>query len=155
MKTCELISRLKICRSLEEVFPFFADASNLNLLTQEWLNFLILTPSPIMMKEGREIDYRLRLHGIPLRWRSRIKVWNPPSLFIDEQVRGPFRSWIHEHHFLAVGRETIIEDRVSYGVWGGSIIDRFLVAPDLRRIFEYRRAQLSERFPDISIDLAR
>jgi len=155
MKTFELISRLKISRNPEEVFPFFADASNLNLLTPEWLSFLIITPPPIMMEERREIDYRLRLHGIPLRWRSRIKVWDPPNLFIDEQVRGPFRYWIHEHHFRGVGQSTIIEDRVSYGVWGGSIIDRFIVEPDLRRIFEYRCARLSNRFPDMTIEPAR
>ena len=146
MRTFELHSAVLIPRTPEEVFPFFADARNLDLLTPPWLHFQILDPGPIPIQAGTEIDYRLRVRGVPLRWRSRITAWDPPSLFVDEQVRGPYRRWIHQHRFRPVEGGTLVEDRVRYAVWGGRLVDRWLVAPDLSRIFRYRRDRLAERF---------
>ena len=147
MRTFELHSAVLIPRTPEEVFPFFADARNLDLLTPPWLHFQILDPGPIAIQRGTEIDYRLRLRGLPMRWRSRITAWSPPSLFVDEQVRGPYRRWIHQHRFRPVEAGTLVEDHVRYAVWGGRLVDRWLVAPDLSRIFRYRRERLAERFP--------
>src|SRR5579871_5848818 len=84
-------------RPLEEVFPFFADAGNLPILTPPWLHFHILTTRPIEMRRGALIDYRLRIHGLPIRWQSEIVEWDPPHRFVDEQRRGPYRLWHHEH----------------------------------------------------------
>ncbi|KPK79982.1 MAG: CDP-paratose 2-epimerase [Gemmatimonas sp. SM23_52] len=121
-----------------EVFDFFGDARNLEALSLPFLHFEILTPDPITMGAGTVIDYRLRLHGLPVRWRTEITVWEPPRRFVDTQVRGPYRWWIHEHRFEPAGGGTLMTDRVEYGVPGGALVNFLLVESDLRRIWEYR-----------------
>jgi ligand-binding SRPBCC domain-containing protein len=133
-------------RPLDEVFAFFADAGNLDILTPPWLRFQILTPRPIAMRAGALIDYRLRLHGLPLRWRSEITAWEPPHRFVDEQRRGPYRTWIHEHRFEPRDGGTLVRDRVRYSITGGALVERLLVRADLVRIFGYRQAKLRELF---------
>ena len=132
----------------EELFSFFADAANLDALTPPWLNFHIVTPPPIAMREGALIDYRLRVRGIPLRWRTRINVWQPPYRFVDEQLRGPYRQWIHEHTFEARDGGTRARDVVRYAVPFDFIAHRWLVRPDVERIFRYRSAALTQCFGD-------
>ena len=129
---------LRLRRPLAEVFSFFADARNLGRITPPWLRFHVLTPDPIVMCEGVTIDYRLRLRGIPIRWTSRIAAWEPPHHFVDEQERGPYVTWHHEHRFREEDGMTVAEDAVTYTVPGGRLVNRLLVAPDLRRVFEYR-----------------
>ena len=131
-------------RPLEETFAFFADAHNLERLTPPLLRFRILTPAPIEMAVGTRIDYRLRLRGIPIRWRSEITRWDPPHGFVDEQRRGPYRKWIHEHRFRDQGGGTHVEDHVTYAVPGGALVDRWFVRPDLDRIFDYRQRVIAE-----------
>jgi hypothetical protein len=92
-----------IDKPLDEVFAFFSKAENLNLITPGYLGFRILTPLPVEMKAGTHIEYVIKLHGIPVRWKTLISVWNPPCLFVDEQLKGPYSVWIHEHHFKAKG----------------------------------------------------
>jgi len=130
----------------EAIFAFFADATNLQRLTPPWLQFYIVTPTPIAMRSGAMIDYRLRLHGLTLRWRSRIAVWDPPLSFVDEQVRGPYRSWRHEHLFEVTDAGTLCRDLVDYRVLGGRLIHRWLVRRDLLAIFAYRQQQLRKLF---------
>jgi hypothetical protein len=91
MRVREFSTELWLPLPPEKLFPFFADAANLDALTPPWLNFHIVTPPPIAMREGALIDYRLRVRGVPLRWRTRINVWQPPHRFVDEQIRGPYR----------------------------------------------------------------
>jgi ligand-binding SRPBCC domain-containing protein len=146
MTIFQLKSSIVIPQTPSQVFPFFSDARNLDVLTPNWLHFSILTPGPIVIEEGTEIDYRLRLRGIPLRWRSRITAWDPPNLFVDEQATGPYRQWVHEHRFSQVEGGTRIEDRVRYAVWGGWLANRLFIARDLSRIFEFRRRRLAEHF---------
>ena len=132
-------------RTPEELFPFFSDAQNLEELTPDWLHFQVLqAPGPI--RAGTRIDYRLRLHGIPLRWQSEITVWEPPFRFVDVQRRGPYRAWIHEHTFVPHEGGTLIRDRVQYAANGGELIRRLLVAPDLDKIFRFRRGRLQALF---------
>ncbi len=137
-------------RPLDEVFAFFADTGNLQVLTPPWLKFAMLTPVPIEMKPGALIDYRLRLHGVPIRWQSEITVWDPPHRFVDEQRRGPYLLWIHEHSFAGQDRGTVVKDRIEYAVPGGAPVQKLFVAPDLRRIFDYRRRKLQEIFAGAS-----
>ena len=152
MKTYTFEQSTIVPYSLERVFDFFSKAENLEELTPPWLSFRILTPLPIHMCEGALIDYRLKVRGIPLAWRSEITVWDPPHRFVDEQRRGPYRKWVHEHSFSEVEGGTLAKDRVEYAVLGGTLIDKLLVAPDVRRIFDYRQQRLRELFEE-SLDL--
>jgi ligand-binding SRPBCC domain-containing protein len=132
-----------VSRSLEETFLFFADAHNLDSITPPWLQFRIVTHDPIVIRQGTLIDYSLRLHRFPMAWRSCIEEWSPNHKFTDVQVRGPYKSWRHEHFFKDIGEgKTRVEDRVSYQVPGGSLIHRAFVRRDLLRIFIYRQEQI-------------
>ena len=133
-------------RPRDEIFEFFSDAFQLETLTPDFLHFKVLTPPPIQIGHGTLIDYRLRLHGIPLRWRSRISVWEKPFRFVDEQVWGPYRRWNHEHRFEEVEDGTLCRDVVDYSVWGGRPIEALFVRPDVRKIFAFRQAKLRELF---------
>ena len=83
----------------EEVFPFFADAGNLEAITPPWLGFHVVTPRPIEMRPGALIEYRLRLHRLPIAWLTRIEEWVPSERFVDMQLTGPYRLWHHTHEF--------------------------------------------------------
>lgn len=146
MRVFRLDSKVLLPKPIDEVFDFFSDARNLERLTPSWLRFEVLTPAPIEMRPGALIDYRLRLRGIAIRWQSEITVWEPPFRFVDEQRRGPYRQWIHEHRFSESGGNTLAEDHVRYAVPGGVIANRLFVAPDLRRVFAYRVQQMSGIF---------
>ncbi|HWT91201.1 MAG TPA: SRPBCC family protein [Solirubrobacterales bacterium] len=135
--------RQRVELPIERAFGFYGDARNLERITPPWLGFEVTTPGPIEMGEGTLIEYRLRLHRLPIRWRTRIEAWEPPHRFVDAQVKGPYALWEHTHTFEEDGPEaTIIEDRVRYSIpFGplGEIADRLLVRRDLKRIFDYRR----------------
>lgn len=146
IRTFTLTNELWLPQPPDEVFPFFADASNLERLTPPSLRFLILTPPPIEMAVGTLIDYRIRLRGIPMRWQSEITAWEPPHRFVDEQRRGPYRLWVHEHTFTPQNGGTLAGDIVQYAVLGGVVVQRLLVASELRRIFDYRNAALRDLF---------
>jgi ligand-binding SRPBCC domain-containing protein len=139
-------TELWLPRPVESVFPFFADARNLERITPPWLSFQVLTPDPIEMREGTLIDYKLRVHGIPLRWRTRINSWEPMRRFIDEQLRGPYRRWVHEHTFEPRDGGTLTRDVVHYDVLGGKLVHELFVRRDVDRIFAYRTNRLREIF---------
>jgi ligand-binding SRPBCC domain-containing protein len=146
MRLHEFQSELWLPLSPEQLFPFFADAANLDALTPAWLHFQIVTAAPIELKAGALIDYRLRVHGLPLRWRTRIKIWEPPHRFVDEQVRGPYRQWIHEHILEASNGGTLARDHVRYAVPFDFIVHRLFVRRDVERIFAFRAEALRKRF---------
>lgn len=139
-------SELWLPRPVEEVFPFFADAHNLEALTPPFLRFRVESPAPMVMAPGARIDYRLRIHGIPVRWQSEITVWDPPRRFVDEQRKGPYKAWIHTHTFTPRDGGTLVEDEVWYDVPGGALVNEFFVRRDVAKIFAYREARLRERF---------
>jgi ligand-binding SRPBCC domain-containing protein len=128
-----------------EVFDFFADAGNLEMITPPFLHFQIVTPRPIELRAGALIDYRLSLHHVPIRWRTEISAWEPSTRFIDQQLRGPYRYWIHEHTFADKDGGTLVRDAVSYAVPGGRLINWLIVERDLKRIFGYRRQVLEQQ----------
>jgi ligand-binding SRPBCC domain-containing protein len=131
-----------------EVFPFFGDARNLEAITPPWLGFRVITPEPIAMAPGTLIEYRLKLHGVPIRWRTTIAVWDPPHRFVDVQLSGPYRMWHHTHDFApaADGSGTLMRDTVRYALpFGplGSLAHGLLVRRDLDRIFDFRRKRIT------------
>ncbi len=131
-------------RPIDEVFEFFADAMNLQRLTPPLLNFHVVTPPPIKMERGTLIDYRLKLRGFPLRWRTEIAEWEPPYRFVDNQLRGPYRRWYHLHTFEPTDTGTLVKDRVEYRVPGGALIHNLIVRRDVEAIFNYRQQVLRE-----------
>jgi len=131
-------------RDRDQVFRFFADAVNLEAITPPWLHFRIVTPPPIVMRKGAVIDYRLRLHGFPISWRTEITCWDPPRRFVDRQIAGPYRLWVHEHTFRDIRGGTRVDDTVEYGVPLGALVQKWFVGPDLESIFAYRKAKLAE-----------
>lgn len=141
-----LSSELWLPRPRDEVFPFFAAAENLEAITPPWLRFRIVRTSTPDMRPGTLIDYRLRIHGIPVRWQSEITAWEPPLRFVDEQRKGPYRTWIHEHRFEERDGGTMVLDQVQYAVPGGWLADRLFVRRDVESIFAFRRQQLLEHF---------
>ena len=146
MKTFLFKTQQTLERPLTEVFEFFSDAHNLALITPPWLKFEVLTPAPIEMVVGTRIDYQLKLRGIPVRWQSEITAWDPPHAFADEQCRGPYRLWRHKHTFDETEDGIVVGDSVEYAVWGGGLVDKFFVRPDIEKIFAYRTEQLAEIF---------
>lgn len=145
MKIYEFTTSQVLPRPRDEVFDFFADATNLGDLTPPWLHFEICA-HPERIQRGARIDYRLRVHGIPLRWRTLISAWDPPHRFVDEQLRGPYRLWHHEHRFESVDNGTRVQDRVRYSPLGGRLIHWLFVRRDVTRIFAYRADALAKRF---------
>ena len=130
----------------EEAFAFFGDAHNLEAITPPWLGFRIVTPGPIEMAAGTLLEYRLRLHGVPVGWRTRIEQWEPPRRFVDVQLSGPYRLWHHTHSFERDGDGTLMRDRVRYALplWPlGELAHLALVRRDLERIFSFRQQRIA------------
>jgi ligand-binding SRPBCC domain-containing protein len=151
MHNYTLERRQLVRRPLAEVFGFFANPANLQHLTPPFLDFRILTPLPIDMREGALIDYRISIRGVPLRWRTRIEAFEPMRSFVDVQLRGPYRAWRHTHTFVETERGTEVQDHVEYVLpFGpvGRLAHALLVERDLAKIFAYRHeaiARLLER----------
>ncbi|HWO43624.1 MAG TPA: SRPBCC family protein [Candidatus Eisenbacteria bacterium] len=146
MKTYRLDAQIWLPQPRDLVFGFFADPRNLERITPPWLQFAILSRGTVEMKTGARLDYKLRLHGIPIRWQSEIASWDPPRCFVDRQTRGPYSLWVHRHLFTETNQGTLVGDHVEYAVPGGRLVQRFFVAPDLKRIFQYRQRALEEIF---------
>ena len=143
----------RISRPRDEVFPFFADAGNLERITPAELRFRIVTPRPIDMARGALVDYRMGLWGVGFGWRTEITEWDPPRAFTDRQIRGPYHTWVHRHVFQEVdGPEgtpagaTLMVDEVRYRLplWPLGEVALPVVARQLRRIFRHRARVIRE-----------
>ena len=131
-----------------EVFDFFSDAFQLERITPPLLRFRVLTPAPIQIKAGTLIDYKLRVHGVPIKWKTEISTWDPPYSFTDRQLKGPYRLWEHLHTFEEVEDGTLMRDQVHYRVPGGAIAHWLVVERDLREIFQFRLNEMLKIFSD-------
>jgi len=140
----------------DQVFDFFGDAHNLEAITPPLLRFTVITPRPIAMAVGTLIEYRLRIHGLPVRWQTLIQDWVPGVRFVDAQLRGPYALWHHTHTFEpAGGGRTLMRDTVRYAIGFGPFGDlahRAFVARDVAAIFDHRARVLG---PLLAADVAR
>jgi ligand-binding SRPBCC domain-containing protein len=134
-----------------EVFRFFEDTRNLERITPRWVGFEDVTHEGPPLYLGMKTAHRLRWSGIVLRWNSRIVEYEPPLRFVDEQTSGPYRHWRHEHYFESVEGGTLMRDRVQYelplGILG-NVVQRLIIARQLRRIFDYRERRIKRLFVD-------
>ena len=139
----------------EEVFPFFADATNLESITPPLLAIQVTTPRPIEMRSGTLIEYRLKIHRVPIRWRTVIEEWQPSERFVDTQIKGPYKLWHHTHTFEALpGERTLMSDVVRYSVGYGPLGDlarSLFVGRDVASIFDYRAEVIA---PLLAADIA-
>ena len=142
-----LTRKLTLDLPVERVFDFFADAGNLERITPPELNFHIITPQPIDIKKGALIDYRLKLRGLPITWKTIISEWNPPYSFVDTALKSPYKQWIHRHTFTALAEnQTLIEDEVKYRLPLEPLGDlaHFFVRRELDYIFDFRQKTVAE-----------
>jgi ligand-binding SRPBCC domain-containing protein len=149
MRVHEFRTELWLPRRIDEVFAFFLDPANLDAITPPWLSFRTITPGPIDMRAGTILDYKLRIRGVPIRWRSQITAWEPPHRFVDEQIRGPYRLWVHAHSFERQNGGTLMCDHMRYAVPFDWLLYKRFVRPDVERIFAYRRECLQRRFGSV------
>jgi len=139
-----------IKKPLLEVFEFFSKAENLNKITPPELQFEFVTPLPIAVHQGAKIEYKIKLSGIPFRWKTLISEWNPPYSFTDQQIKGPYRVWIHRHSFKALNdNETLMTDEVQFlspGYFLEPLINKFFIEQKVKEIFHYREQTLQHLF---------
>lgn len=149
MKLHRLHRKQFVPRPLEEVFPFFERPENLEWLTPALLKFRILTPSPVPMHVGSLIDYTIRVHGVPVHWRTLVTENNPPHRFVDQSLKGPYAIWHHAHDFRTVEGGTEIEDTVDYALplgLLGELAHAWFVRRDLEAIFDFRARAVAQEF---------
>ena len=150
MKPHFLEFKTQLYRPMQEVFEFFSNAENLNKVTPPEVSFSMLTPMPVKMQVGTLIDYRIKLSGIPFFWRTQISLWEPnESRFVDEQVKGPYVFWRHEHTFEDKGGYILMTDRLHYlspGWFLEPLIDKFFIRPRIEKIWGYRDQQFKTLF---------
>ena len=146
-KTYRLEQKQLIPLGRPSVFEFFSDAFNLERLTPDFLNFKILTEAPIDIQEDTIIEYRIRLFGVPMFWRTRIERFEPDEAFVDTQIKGPYKLWHHTHTFEETEDGTLMRDvvlyRLPFGILG-QLAHFMFVKKTLEKIFQYRRDALVE-----------
>jgi len=133
----------------EEVFSFFQMPENLALITPSWLDFRILTPPPVIMSRGTVIDYTIRWMTVPVRWTTLITAYDPPHLFVDEQIRGPYTLWEHTHSFREREGWTEMTDQVRYRLpFGllGRVAHALFIRHQLEAIFDHRSRVIGQMF---------
>ena len=149
----KVVKTLEINKPLEEVFQFFNTPKNLSRLMPKLMGFKLLTPEPIIMKEGAVFDYQIRMMGLPMRWTSYISEYDPPNAFADIQLKGPNSYWHHRHRFVANGDSTTVIDEVHYmlplGILGriaNALVMKWMVS----YIFNYRTKVVDAVFKESS-----
>ena len=140
---CEMLTE----RSIGDAFAIFEDPYNLAKITPGWLNFKVTSPQRIQMRKGAEIHYTIKWLGVPIRWKTIIREYEPPRIFIDQQAEGPYTLWLHRHTFRETPDGTVVADHVDYALpMGllGRLAHAVAVRKQLLEIFDYRQEQLAK-----------
>lgn len=136
---------------LREAWAFFSNPSNLARITPEHMGFHMTSDPGERTYPGQIITYKVGIFpGVRVNWVTEITHCAEESYFVDEQRFGPYTMWHHEHRFEAVAGGTLMTDRVTYKLplgFVGRLFHPLLVAPQLRRIFGFRREVLERTFP--------
>lgn len=131
------------------VWSYFSTPQNLNALTPPEMHFEILS-QPEPMYQGQLIAYRIRVApGVHLKWLTEIRHVREGRYFVDEQRRGPYALWYHEHRFEPKDDGVLMTDRVTYALpFGplGDLVHALWVGRQLREIFDYRREAVAKVF---------
>ena len=135
---------------LKTCWDFFSSPQNLKKITPEYMGFNIKYELPEKMYEGLMIEYTVKpVLGIPMTWVTEIKTVKDNLFFVDEQRKGPYKIWHHEHHFKEDDGGIEMTDIVSYEIPLG-IIGRLahslFVRKKLESIFNYRIQMVDEIF---------
>lgn len=136
--------------SLDEAWQFFATPKNLNEVTPDDMVFEIVSELPDTMYAGLLINYRLKpLLNIPINWCTEITHIKEKVYFVDEQRKGPYSIWHHEHHFKAVAGGVLMTDILHYDIGKsifGWIAGKMFVNKKVKSIFAYRFKMLESYF---------
>lgn len=138
-----------VAKPIEEVYPFFSSEKNLEVITPAFLNFKVLDSSTEKVQKDTLINYKLSIHGIPVKWKTLIETWEPPHRFVDTQLSGPYQKWHHTHAFEKLGNGTLLRDRVLFKLPLGQVGDLaagWKVMSDVQQIFKFRRTKILELF---------
>lgn len=151
MKVYRLEQKQFLKTTLAKAWAFFSTPENLNLMTPDYLHFEAVTPVPEESYQGLIIIYRLRPFGnIPFEWVTEIAHMKKPDFFVDEQRRGPYSFWHHQHIFKKVAGGVEMTDIVHYAMPAipvvSPILHRFFIRPRLENIFHYRYQKMEEVF---------
>lgn len=145
----EWLAEQWVSQQPSEIFPYLSNVENLEELTPSSLKFKVIGKTTEKMTTGTKFDYRLSIHGIPMRWQSEITNWQSGEKFSDKQVRGPYSQWHHTHEFIPFAGGTLLRDRVHYklplGFWG-DILAGWQVTREVAQIFAYRRKIIDQKF---------
>jgi uncharacterized protein (TIGR01777 family) len=147
----EMIAEQWVPKKPSEIFPYFCSEKNLEALTPEFLKFRVLKKSTDEIDQGTLIDYKMRVHGFPVKWQTRIEDWNPGHSFVDVQLNGPYKKWHHTHEFREFAGGTLMRDRVLYQLpmgWFGNLMAGWKVTRDVQAIFAYRREKIDQLWRD-------
>ena len=138
--------------SLQQAWEYFSTPKNLNEITPETMTFKITGALPEKMYEGLMITYKVApVQYIPLNWCTEITHIKEPFYFVDEQRKGPYNIWHHEHHFTETEGGVMMTDLLYYDIGKsifGWIAGKLFVDKMVNEIFEYRRKRLEEIFTE-------
>lgn len=138
-----------INKPVVNVFKFFSDQNNLEQITPPYLNFKVLGRDTDQIKQGTHINYKLKIHGIPFKWKTEISSFVENKTFTDIQLKGPYAKWVHQHDFIPCKQGTLIRDEVVYKVpmgMIGKLFAGYFVKRDVQHIFKYRSKVLEKQF---------
>lgn len=143
---------------IQTAWDFFSSANNLARITPPELDFKILTHLDEKdIYEGMLIEYMVKpLFGILLHWQTEIRKIKKPEMFIDKQLKGPYKIWEHTHEFIQKEKGVLMKDSVKYQLpFGivGIVAHSLMVRKKIERIFNYRKEILNKIFNDNGNDI--